>query len=64
MSACYYLDASALVKRYALETGSAWIIELTDPGTDTADDDLITAARSVGLAVDNPLEHNNWGSQV
>lgn len=27
----YYLDTSALVKRYFPETGSAWIIALTDP---------------------------------
>jgi predicted nucleic acid-binding protein len=27
----YYLDASALVKRYADELGSAWIRQITDP---------------------------------
>lgn len=27
----YYLDTSALVKRYAQETGTAWVIDLTDP---------------------------------
>ena len=27
----YYLDASALVKRYVNETGSAWVRRLTDP---------------------------------
>jgi uncharacterized protein len=32
---CYYLDASALVKRYAPEIGSRWIVEITDPGADT-----------------------------
>ena len=26
-----YLDSSALVKRYLTETGSAWVISLTDP---------------------------------
>jgi predicted nucleic acid-binding protein len=26
----YYLDASALVKRYADEPGSAWILEITE----------------------------------
>ncbi len=36
MIACYYLDASALVKRYTLEAGRAWIIELTNPGSDRA----------------------------
>jgi len=29
--AVYFLDSSALVKRYAQETGSAWIEILTDP---------------------------------
>ena len=29
--AVYFLDSSALVKRYAQETGSAWIALLTDP---------------------------------
>jgi len=27
----YYLDTSALVKRYAQEAGTAWVINLTDP---------------------------------
>lgn len=27
----YFLDSSALVKRYAAETGSAWVESLTDP---------------------------------
>ena len=29
----YYLDASALVKRYADESGSTWIQQITDPRT-------------------------------
>ncbi len=29
--AVYYLDTSALVKRYAQETGTGWIMNLTDP---------------------------------
>lgn len=29
----FYLDASALVKRYAIETGSSWITALCDPST-------------------------------
>ncbi len=29
--AVYYLDTSALDKRYALETGANWILNLTDP---------------------------------
>ncbi len=27
----YYMDSSALVKRYAHETGSLWVRSLTDP---------------------------------
>jgi len=87
MSGCYYLDASALVKRYAPETGSRWVVELTNPGDDTAvllseitlaevaaalaaqghtpvtfvaaDEDLLTAARALGLSTANPLSHQN-----
>jgi predicted nucleic acid-binding protein len=33
MVSIYFLDSSALVKRYVTETGSAWIRALTDPGT-------------------------------
>jgi PIN domain nuclease of toxin-antitoxin system len=29
--AVYFLDASALVKRYLTETGSAWVSGITDP---------------------------------
>ncbi|MGC9334929.1 MAG: type II toxin-antitoxin system VapC family toxin [Anaerolineae bacterium] len=35
----YYLDTSALVKRYAREEGTAWILSLTDV---TAEHDLYT----------------------
>jgi uncharacterized protein len=31
--ATYYLDTSALVKRYALEIGTAWVQGITDPLT-------------------------------
>lgn len=27
----YFFDSSALVKRYAVETGSVWVESLTDP---------------------------------
>ena len=30
----YFLDSSALVKRYALETGTAWINSLCNPQSD------------------------------
>ncbi|MBM3891158.1 MAG: type II toxin-antitoxin system VapC family toxin, partial [Verrucomicrobia bacterium] len=28
----YFLDSSALVKRYVRETGSGWVGQLTQPG--------------------------------
>ncbi len=31
--AAYFLDSSALVKRYAIETGSAWVTNLLNPAT-------------------------------
>lgn len=37
--AIYYFDTSALVKRYAQETGTNWVLSLTDP---TANNDLYT----------------------
>jgi predicted nucleic acid-binding protein len=30
--AAFYLDTSALVKRYAVEPGTRWVVNLTDPG--------------------------------
>ena len=30
----YYLDSSALVKRYISEVGSTWVLELFDPALD------------------------------
>mgnify|MGYP001011999097 CR=1 FL=1 len=29
----YFFDSSALVKRYVAETGTAWVLEITRPGT-------------------------------
>lgn len=40
----YYLDTSALIKRYVAETGSTWIRTLTDP---TATNLLLTARVTV-----------------
>lgn len=37
--ALYYLDTSALVKRYAAETGTAWVTALIDP---TAEHEITT----------------------
>jgi hypothetical protein len=40
----YFMDSSAIGKRYMLETGSAWIT-------------MLTAAAAEGFATDNPLLH-------
>ena len=61
----YYLDTSALLKRYVAETGSVWIREIVSPDSGhalltariTADDRLVATARSVGMAADNPNGH-------
>lgn len=39
--AIYFLDSSALVKRYISETGSAWVLALFDP---TLDNEFFVAA--------------------
>jgi uncharacterized protein len=43
--AAYFLDSSALVKRYAAETGTAWVTGLVDP----AAGNLILVARITGV---------------
>lgn len=61
--ASYYLDTSALVKRYVTERGTAWIVNLTDPSSGhelaflTADAEQLRVAQIEGLAGDNP---NNY----
>ncbi len=37
----YFIDSSALVKRYITETGSAWVLGLFDP---TLDNEVFIAA--------------------
>ncbi|NJK69674.1 MAG: type II toxin-antitoxin system VapC family toxin [Richelia sp. CSU_2_1] len=39
--AFYYVDSSALVKRYIRETGSAWVVSLFDP---TLNNDVLISA--------------------
>src|SRR5438270_11459436 len=43
--AAYFLDSSALVKRYAAETGTAWVKGLIDPAAGT----LVLVARITGV---------------
>ena len=45
--AFYYVDSSALVKRYISETGSAWVLSLFDPGLNN--DVLIAAITGVEI---------------
>lgn len=53
----YFLDSSALVKRYVPETGTAWIQAIATPVFLTADDRLLTIAQTAGLLTDNPNNH-------
>lgn len=45
--AFYYVDSSALVKRYIRETGSAWVLSLFDPSLNN--DVLIAAITGVEI---------------
>ena len=45
--AFYYVDSSALVKRYILETGSEWVVSLFDPRLNN--DVLIAAITGVEI---------------
>jgi predicted nucleic acid-binding protein len=49
--AAYFFDSSALVKRYARETGTAWVLSVTDPTAGHA----IYAARITGVEVVSAL---------
>ena len=49
--AAYVFDSSAVVKRYVRETGTAWVLSLTDPGAGHA----IYVARITGVEVVSAL---------
>lgn len=53
----YYLDTSALVKRYFPETGSAWILALTDPQAEHIL--LISAVTRVEAAAAFAIKHRS-----
>lgn len=57
----YHFDASAVVKRYVDEVGSAWVRRIADDTQSNvigvADDRLVQAAVTEGLAVENPNHH-------
>ena len=52
--AMYFLDSSAIVKRYFQEQGHHWIESLHDP---TREHGLLTIASAAGLSIENP---NNY----
>jgi predicted nucleic acid-binding protein len=59
----YYVDSSAIVKRYVTETGSSWVQDLCDPAAGhviaLAHVGLveIAAAQAEGLITDDPNMH-------
>jgi hypothetical protein len=50
----YFLDSSALIKRYVIETGTNWVSSITDS---RAGNGLLTAAAAEGLTIDDPNAH-------
>jgi uncharacterized protein len=56
--AAYFLDSSALVKRYAAETGTAWVKGLIDP----AAGNLILIARITGVETVAALARKRKGN--
>ena len=59
----YYLDSSALTKRYVAERGTVWVTDLVDPAAGNALWTVsltvveVTAAEQEGLRVENPNDH-------
>lgn len=58
--AAYFLDASALVKRYVTETGTAWMIDLLDPATRNR----LYIARITGAEVTAALTRKERGGHL
>ncbi|GEM_PF-2196064 len=56
----YFLDASALAKRYLIENGTNWIREICDPVNahliiaSQITRDLLAAGKAEGLTVEDP----------
>ena len=55
MATAYFVDSSALVKRYVIETGTAWARGITRRRSST--DIYIAAATAEGLIVEDPNSH-------
>ena len=58
--AIYFLDSSAVVKRYVPETGSAWVTGITDP----ASGNLLYVARITGAEVVSAVTRRQRRSQI
>jgi predicted nucleic acid-binding protein len=58
--AVYFFDSSALVKRYAQETGSEWILALTEPAAGHS----LYIARITAVGVVSALTRRQRGSSV
>lgn len=58
--AAYFLDTSALVKRYAMETGTAWVTSLIDP----AAGNRIYVARITGVEAVSALTRKKRGDHI
>lgn len=58
--AAYFFDTSALVKRYATETGTAWVTSLIDP----ASNNRIYVARIAGVETVSALTRKRRGNHI
>lgn len=58
--AAYFFDSSAIVKRYINETGSAWVLGITDPATDSR----VYVASVTGVEVVSAITRKVRGGHV
>lgn len=58
--AVYFLDSSALVKRYVQETGTAWILSLCDPAASAG----LYVARIAGAEVVTAIARRGHGGDL
>jgi uncharacterized protein len=58
--AVYFFDSSALVKRYAHETGSAWVLAITEPTAGHA----LYIARITAVEVVSAMARRQRGGSV
>jgi predicted nucleic acid-binding protein len=58
--AIYYIDSSGIVKRYANEVGSAWIVSITDPAVNNE----IYVVRTTGVEVVSALTRLMRGGAI